>query len=519
MKTRFAILVGLTVVAALLRFAGLRFGIPGTFRPDEEKMINAALSFQSDWNPHIAVYPAAQMYLQHAALWTYAAIHGQSSNFRSVYGGSNYPTAHVVARALSAVMGTATVPAIYVAGTLVIGANASLAASAIVTVATLHVLNSKFATTDVPAVFWLAITLAMVIHIADDHCLLSYVGAGLFAGIATATKYPAAAVTLAILAAHFWPDPVGGRSLLSAAADLRIYLAGLVMIGAFFCASPYVLLDWGQTVREFDFHKGLVLHGFGSAGLFGWRWLLPAMRDSFGLEMELLMVSALVWVLIRPRPGTVAATAFVATTFVVLLLSKLLFYRYILIPFPAMALLAGVLVADLIEFASVRLGERLGTAIVAAGFSLLLMPSLVRDIRLDRLLKRTDTRILALRYIEQHEPCGTTIAEINQLIPLGKVPLSSCYRVVPFDNPDKLRANNVRLVVSDSYPPLFYSPGPSTADLAILNTHAVLVFDADPLLTDAPAPIYDPNDAFYVPLQHFSSVTRPGPHILIWQLK
>jgi hypothetical protein len=518
-KVRFAILAGLTVIAAWLRFAGLRFGIPGTFRPDEEYMINPALSFQHDWNPHFALYPAAQMYLQHAALWAYATVHGQPSNFRSFYEGSNYPTAHVVARALSAAMGTATVPAIYLAGAPVLGATASLAASAIVAVATLHVLNSKFATADAAAVFWLAVTLAMVMRIADNHHLGSYLGAAMFAGVATATKYPAGAAAFAIIAEHLWSDRRDNRSLVSVAVDPRIYLAGLTMIGAFFCASPYVLLDWPQTVRDYEYQKVFVLYGTSAAGL-GWRWLLlRAMPDSFGLGLEMLILSALVWVLVKRRPGAVAAAVFVAVTFATLSISKQLFYRYVLIPFPAMALLAGILVADLTDFAATLLGEKRGVMIVAAGFLLLLTPSFIRDIQLDCLLKRTDTRILALRFIEQHEPPGATIAEIDESTPYGKVPLRSRYRVVPFDNPGGLRANGVRLIVSDSYPPLFYSRGPSAAELAILRREAMLVFDADPILKDAPSPVFDPNDAFYVPLQHFSSVTRPGPHILIWRLK
>jgi hypothetical protein len=147
-KSRFAKLAALTLIAACLRFAGLIFGIPGTFRPDEEYMINPALSFYEDWNPHFAIYPAAQMYVEHAALWVYAAAHGRSSNFRSFYEGQKYPTAHRVARTVSAIMGTATVPAIYFAGADVFGADAAFPTAAIVAVSTIHVLKSNFATTD-----------------------------------------------------------------------------------------------------------------------------------------------------------------------------------------------------------------------------------------------------------------------------------------------------------------------------------------------------------------------------------
>ncbi len=32
-------------------------------------------------------------------------------------------------------------------------------------------------------------------------------------------------------------------------------------------------------------------------------------------------------------------------------------------------------------------------------------------------------------------------------------------------------------------------------------------------------PVFDQNDAFYVPFQHISSMRRPGPRIRIWMLK
>src|SRR5580692_3273260 len=55
----------LTLIAGWLRFTATSFGLPDHFRPDEEYMISCALGFERDWNPHFALYPAAQMYIQH----------------------------------------------------------------------------------------------------------------------------------------------------------------------------------------------------------------------------------------------------------------------------------------------------------------------------------------------------------------------------------------------------------------------------------------------------------------------
>lgn len=519
MKTRLAALTVLTIIGAWLRFSGTSFGIPGTFRPDEEYMINPALSFVNDWNPHFAIYPAAQMYVQHVALWAYAATHGRSSDFRSFYEGANYPTAHLVARWVSAALGTATVPAIYFAAAPAFGSTAALLSAAIVACSTIHVLNSKFATTDIAAVFWLVLALGPLLRIAKHDRFRDSLKTGVWSGIATATKYPAAAIVFGIVAAHVGGRRRAGRSLVGIAVDPRFFSGVLATLAAFFCASPYVLLDWAQTTRDYSHQRVFVLYGVSPAG-YGWRWLfLHAMPDCFGTGMEALLLAGLVWAVFRRAPGMFSVLTFVGATFLALLASRQLFYRYILIPFPGMALLAGVLVTDIIAFASVQLGKRRGGALAIAAFALLLAPSLVRDIQLDLLLNRTDSRILALRWIEQHVQRGSAVAEIDQTTPYGKVPLMTSYRVVQFEDPKLLRGKGVAWVVSDSYSPLFYSREPTADELAALNSQAILVFDANPMLSGAPVPIFDPNDAFYVPLQHLRSVTRPGPRIRIWKLK
>ena len=74
---RVSVLAALTLIAAWLRFTSTGFGLPDKFRPDEEYMVSRALGFENDWNPHFALYPAAQMYVQHAALKYYAALIGR----------------------------------------------------------------------------------------------------------------------------------------------------------------------------------------------------------------------------------------------------------------------------------------------------------------------------------------------------------------------------------------------------------------------------------------------------------
>ncbi len=520
--TLLALVTVLTLVAGWLRFTATSFGLPDKFRPDEEYIIYPALGFESDWNPHFAGYPAAQMYVVHAGLKYYAALIGKRENFRAAYADNGQALAYLVGRRVSAAMGTFTVPLIYLAGAPAFGPEAALAASAIITFSTIHLRESKYAVTDVATAFWLTIALAMLLRIIRSGRDEDYIGAGFFSGLATATKYPAGAIFFGLAAAHLEARHREGRSLWSSLGDLRPYMAAWTAMIAFFCATPYVILDRAQTIADFAFHRGRILYGVGNqqAG-FGWSWLLlRAMPDSFGYALQLVLLISLLWGLLRHKPGTLTLLTFIIIAFFGMTNSHYVFYRYLMIPFPAMALMAGVLIGDLITYATRRLGRRPALALATLAIGFLLAPSLRRDLQLNWLLSQTDTRTLARQWIEAHIPPNSAIAASDSTTPYGKPQLPSQYRLVPFADPTALKAQDIHWIVSDSFAPLaYYSRGPTTSELAALNSQATLVFDVDPTKPGAPAPVVDAADAFYAPLGHISSMTRPGPRIRIWEIK
>jgi hypothetical protein len=512
----------LTLVAGWLRFTATSFGLPDRFRPDEEYMVSRALGFDQDWNPHFAVYPAAQMYVQHAALNSYAHFIGKRTNFRDAYATDNQALAYLVARRVSAAFGTALVPAIYLAGAAAFGSGAALAAAAIVAVSTISVRESKYATTDAAAAFWVTLAIAMLLRMLRRGRYADYAGAGFFSGLATATKYPAGAIIFAVVAAHIGASRREGRTPLSTIRDPRAYVAAGMALVTFFCATPYAILDWRQTATDYAYQEGFLAKGVGNpAAVHGWSWLLlHAMPDSFGVALQSLLLVSLLWAVYGRKPGALSILTFVGVALLGMLSSKYVFYRYLMIPLPGLALLAGGFIGDMIALASPVIGSRRAIGIAILLLGLVLAPSLVRDLQLNRLLIRTDTRTLARLWIEAHVPADSAIAATDSTTPYGKPQLSGAYRIVPFGEPQSLRQKQITWVMSDSFTPLFfYSPGPSDEQLAMLNSQATLLFDSDPIIYGAPAPVFDANDAFYVPLRNISSMRRPGPRIRIWKLK
>ncbi|MFM7735468.1 MAG: glycosyltransferase family 39 protein [Alphaproteobacteria bacterium] len=523
---RLAALAAITLLGGWLRFASTDFGLPQLYRPDEQWVVPKARGFERDWNPGFAIYPAAQMVVQHGVLRAWAAWKAPGDRpWRTWYMQDGEPLAYLLARRTSAAMGTLTIPATWAAASLYGGPLAGLAAAAIVAVMPLHVRDSKFATVDVAMVFWVAVALWATMRVARRGRVGDHGGAGLAAGLATATKYPAAVAAIAIAAAHVGARRREGRSVLRAWRDLRLWVAGYAFVAAFALATPYFFLDWRETKESFEYQRGAFLstsnpHQDGS----GWRWLAGhAIPDGFGAEVGLLSLAAIAWALHRRPPGSLAILAMVAAATSGLLRSETVYYRYALPLLPALAILAGGLVADVggasAGTTASRAGSRWRPWLASAALAALLVPDLVRSVRSNALLARTDTRTLAREWILEHVPGDAKIAATDMANPQGKPPLAGRNEMVAFEDVAQARADGVGWVVSDSLPPLaYFSKGPNAAQQMDLDREARLVFDVDPLVPGRPEPVFDRADGFYSPLRRIGAMARPGPRVRIWRI-
>jgi hypothetical protein len=523
-RLRFFLLAALTLLAAWLRFSAIGFGLPDQFRPDEDMTVPQALDFEQDWNPHLAIYPAAQTYLIHGVLRSYAMLTGSGHDLHTVYGADNGARAFLFARRISALMGTATVPVIYLAAEPVFGPGAALVSAAIVTVAYIHVRESKFAKVEAPAGLWLALSILMMLRISSRGHLRDYVLAGVFCGLAAATHYTAGAIAIAILVAHLETRLRKNQPVLASLLDPKIYLAGLVTILIFLCVNPYFLLDWHQTLDTFKSMGAAykMWHGGQTPAGFGWPWLLwLAMPAGFGIALEAFLLAALPWVLFRPRPGTFALLAFIVACFLSVTNGHpQLEFRYLVNPLVAMALVGGIFAVDLIALASYRIGPRIGFMVATIAGVLILIPSVIRDVQFNRLLTQVDTRTIARKWMLEHIPPATPVVLLAG-DGYGKPKTSGTYVLLKIDDLRPLQRITkwAKWVVVDSFPPLsIWSPGATDPELAELNSDGTLVFDIDPIRPGAETPICDPNDAFYVPFTHITSMTRPGPRIRVWKM-
>ena len=455
--------------------------------------------------------------------------------------------AWLLGRALTAAMGTATLVWIYRAARSIDGPAAGLAAAVLGAGAFLHVRDSHFLTVDVPAAFWAAGSFALALQHLGDGRRRTLLTAAVLGGLSASTKYATALFLPALLAAAF-VSPLPRPRWRAAAAVLAAW--GL----AFAAASPYVLLDPQAFWRDFSFEWRHFGRGHGIDLGNGWlHHLTFSLRHGLGWPLLAASAAGLCWFAARRRPGDLVILAGVGVYFLVAGAGDSLFVRYVipLVPLTCVAAACAL---------SRAAGGR--TAATVAAALLLAAPPAAASLAHDRLLARTDTRVLAAAWIEEHAEAGSTVAFTGsayghpQLRPerawierrLREVrraggrglrlalrlrdpgyPRGPAYDLVELrgSNPRRLsavwpplplsglRARGVDWLVVQHHP-LAYAAVPDTLAAELAGREPAAEFD--PFAPGGGTPVFDPLDAFYAPLGGHGALLRPGPLLRIYRL-
>jgi 4-amino-4-deoxy-L-arabinose transferase-like glycosyltransferase len=397
-----AALAALLALALGLRVVGLQYGLPyGTLLdPDENSIVPRAWRMVHGFglDPHWFDYPTLVLYAQ--------------APFQSWNDAPSILTARIVI----ALFGVAAVAAAWWLGRRAYGTPAGVVGAAVVAVQTTSVAYSHAAVTDVPLEAGVAASLALMV---SDRLLL----AGAVAGLATSAKYPGVFLLVPLVVAGW------GRWR---------RLAQSIGLGAavFLATSPFVLAHPGQAWSDVSRVQRLARDGWlgfehDSFSLFSftgelWHTLGPA----------LLVGAAGVGVAVAKRKKTdVILLSFAVVYFVDLLTIRAHFDRYLLPLVPVLGVLAGRLRA----LAPVTL--------------LLLVVPLTYAIRNDITLTKTDTRVVAARWIERHVPASAPIAAESSTPILSGRPILPLLLPGPGRAPDpnrnveRLRRQGIRYVL------------------------------------------------------------------------
>jgi len=177
-------------VVLALRITGIHWGLPNaahffSYHPDEIFLLQPSFYFaQGDWNPHFFNYGTLYIYL----VGVPAVLLGLVAKADLFPAGLS--ALYLEGRLITALLGTATVPVLYFALRRESRWLAAISA-ALLALCPLHVVNSHYATVDVPATFFLAVAFLLALRGSDWPDLKAALALGAAVGLAAATKYTA----------------------------------------------------------------------------------------------------------------------------------------------------------------------------------------------------------------------------------------------------------------------------------------------------------------------------------------
>jgi len=499
-------------------------------------------------DPHFANWPHAHFYL--SAAWL-----AVTTPLRAL--GTEPAVDYLAVRVLTAILGTLTVLVVFEMGRRAFDTRAGVFAATGMSVAFLSVRDSHFATIDVPLTLVCSLTLLVVLRLTKTEISLptfsrppqggergggvssrlretpsagrlgwGYFLPGALLGLATGIKYTGAFLVASIVVG-LW------RRL---ALTLLIGLAVFVLTSPFLVLEPAVFAHGLSSITQRLAQPG--------AGEIGWIHLVRvALWQGLGPVLFLLALAGVVVALWRRTRADWILLSFAVATYVVLGAGSSVFVRYADPLLPPLLVLAGRAVSEVLRVTVQRRVEiATAIAVLVIGVS-----SLPHDVTYDLLIGRTDTRTQAFDWLASHTQPGDRVAagyfpgpaHDAALVSSGRHSheattayvagflqnrLEDRYGVHELTADElargdlaALRADGVQLVLITPISPqdACAAPSPLEQQLRALGPPvAVFLPAADPCSRS----VFDPLDAYFVPLAGYQGWVRPGPPIRIYKL-
>ena len=362
-KQALGLLILTVLLGLMLRTAGLTWSLPdarhplATYHPDE--LINLSAATAADI-PHLQLdikfynYGTFYFYLVSLAHtvgrgWGLIPTTPNGYDAFSPQAAPEQAALFLTGRIVTALLGTATIAVIYFLGRRLYGRKAGLLAALLYAVTPIAAQHSHFLTVDVPATFFVSLALLWASRLLTRQTWGDYVLAGVWVGIAAATKYNAVLVLIAPLLAHrFNKNPKACETHRAAHFIVMLIAAGFTFLIA--CPGPLINFDafWngtypGSGVRYELFEHSRSGHGdlFANTGL-GWVYhLTTSLRYGMGTPLLLLSLVGIGYAVWKRRPEDILLVSFVLLYYGLAGFSAVRFARYMIPLFPAFSVLAA----------------------------------------------------------------------------------------------------------------------------------------------------------------------------------
>jgi len=427
------LLLAVLAGAALLRLPGVVHGIPYIYEWDEPTVMNAVIGMlqRGDWTPRMYVYPPVYFYtlypviaLHYRALHAAGLLASPTAIALTPPDGTQYywylgvPTFYVWGRLLTVLFGVGCVYLTYHIGRRAFGALTGFVAAAVLAVAPGAVYYSGVLRTDVPMTFMVLLAFAAGLRILRGGTRLDYLLAGILAGLAIVTKYPAFPVVIALVTAHLLAPgrrrPVDTNIAVLGGGILTGILLGFPELAV----RPLAVLHEIQAVRlarmGAPFATLVPYLRYLATGI-TWIWFVPR-HAGLGLVAVILAAAGALVGWREHRREQLLVLSFAVPSLAITSTQGYMSPQYMTPLLPFAALLAARAIATAGQWLRGNAGTRWAApAVVAALIVAVLAGPAAESARLEQGFLRPDSRVTATAWLRAHIPAGSTVAVAEDL--------------------------------------------------------------------------------------------------------
>jgi 4-amino-4-deoxy-L-arabinose transferase-like glycosyltransferase len=441
------ILILILLLALAVRLVGISFGLPYIYHVDEARFANISLDyFSGDLNPHFFHVPTLYTYMV-AGIWAVyfhtGKIFGVFDTTADFLGSfSENPTLFVIlGRLLTVLLSVGTVFLVYWIGTKMYNRRVGTIASLFLIFSHVHNKISHYMVPDSPMIFLFMLAFLFIWYIYEKGDRKYYVLAGLFAGLAMATKYGGQILFLPLLLAHVFRVLDRKQPVRDIFLSVPLYLSGIFFVLGFFLGCPYCFLDYPAFWKGFSWQsQHLYVEGhFGSstaqpAWLF---YLQNGFRENIGLLSQFLAIGGVAYSMIKHRKKDIILLSIPLVLFIIIGGWKAMAVRYLLPLTPFFILIASVFLDSILTKIESGLAKSPASFLLHSGqkgwlsafiILIFILPSIHKVTRFDMSLRQKDTRTVARDWIEENIPAGSYMAKEMYGPPISEEKYNVHYR-------------------------------------------------------------------------------------------
>jgi hypothetical protein len=422
-------LIGILVLALLLRLWGVKFGLPSLHDPDEPIFLMSAIKLLRDHtlNPGWFGHPGTTTIYVMALIDIMLVI---GSKLTGLYPSVNAFTAAIYndpgivvlpGRLFIVLCGIACVYLTYRVGLRLFNRRVGFIAALLLAVNPLHVQYSQIIRTDVHATVFMLMCVLSSIAIAQHNRTADYVKAGILVALACGTKWPAATILACPIGAAWYYLHTGEVRIGKQMGNVALLIVTALV--ALFFVSPYIYLDYQTTLANL---KGEAsnehLGGTGGGFWFNMIWYFrEPFRASFGILGLILGIGGISWTTLKS--GMARATLLLGFLAFLIAVSAqhLIWARWIVPLLPFIALFIAIMLNEVFKRVAPHINLSAANALLAVIVALIAIPMALTT-RAETIERANDTRTLASNWLRHKIPAGSGVVMEHPAFDISKEP-------------------------------------------------------------------------------------------------